>query len=116
MQLDDIKAENVDALHSAKQWQCVVAISRTMRSLAEKGNWEELIKLEVIRQLFIDCYFKKTSSNASNPAMAKDIQEIMEIDRDIIDRSRAAMDDLANQSRNIIISKKANRAYLKHSA
>lgn len=87
------------------------SLTQHMLSLSEKDDWQELTELEASRRGVIRTFFDEKPTADEAPTIASTIQEVLEADRQIIERGAAARDSAATEMRNMGQNVKAVKAY-----
>ena len=97
------------------QWQEIIATSEAMLGLAREQQWQQLQQLEVTRRSLLERFFSTPVLESDASGIRQGIQHIMEIDKQIYQMSRQAMEELGQQMDDINKNKKAVSAYQKNS-
>lgn len=105
------------ALHSAdanqprESFEDFVAMSRAMLNRAQRGEWEEVMRMQGERQERLEAYFAALVPAQLADQVAAGIREILDLDRRIMELGRRGMDALAGEMNGLRAGRQAQKAY-----
>jgi len=92
----------------------LLKLTQTMLSVAEAGDWEEVAKLEVQRQAVLrkyDAAIKSTGVQTGMDATAKDLREVLLLNKRMLALGEQVRSDLAKSMSGLRQGRNAVNAY-----
>lgn len=94
-----------------QQWQEILAVSEQLYSLAQAGEWDELLNLHRQRDLMLQSLFSVERSNDESGFLKQAIPELMAKDEELRVLCTASRDEAAQALGKVSIGRKADAAY-----
>lgn len=94
-----------------QQIHAIRSMSEQMLQLARNEAWETLADLEPERRRLIMRFFDKPASEEEAAAIAETIQDVLDIDREIIERGKQGRDAVRQQLSRLNQGQRAVDAY-----
>lgn len=97
--------------HSSDSFGEFVAISRAMVAKAERGEWEDVMRMQAERQQRLEAYFAAVVPAELAEQVAAGIREILDLDRRVVALGRQGMDQLSGAMNGLRAGRRAQKAY-----
>ena len=91
--------QNINAAMNNRQstWNEIIRITHSMHTYASNEEWDNVSEMEAIRQVMMKNFFDQSPSLVEAEWIAKGINEILELDKDIMKQGRERMGIISQQ-------------------
>jgi hypothetical protein len=98
-----------------KSWNKIVSLSNSMLELSRREQWDDLAKVEKERDDLLRAYFSKPVSALESEHIAKEIKEILVLDRETLKLCQNRQKELGTKLTQFNKCRKVNNAYRENS-
>ena len=84
-----------------EEWATIMTVTYSMQEYARQGEWDMVIEMEKSRQEKLALFFDRSVRQHERPGIAEGIHELLNIDKEIMELSKANMNELSRQMRDM---------------
>lgn len=95
----------------AATWEQIKQLSLAMAEMAERQEWDAVLKAETERRVAIGAFFDRPVSAEEAPEVAEAIQSLMAMDQAMMSGFEVAREETANKVGTMVRGKRMDAAY-----